>query len=912
MLRSRSFVPLLLVPFLAPGCRGPAASSDAEARSPATPDAHQILWQRDLDQALALAHAEDRALFIAVNMDGESASDRIVQEEYRDARFVADTRPFVCLVASVFRHNPRDYDEHGRRIPCPRLGECTCGEHIALEPILYERFLKDGERVAPRHAVVLVDGKKAWDLSLAFDLRDIDRELATTARAERERRGELGGDVPALDWEGLAARRDARGRAALEERLARVPDEATLVRALGAVASHGDAGAADALRLVVARLSELSPDAREHFLATVHALKLERAVAFELRDRLRELDPLPGGADPAEPELLPLLAELGGSEPSLRSMLLACRALVGYGDPARDALALVLAREELGVADARSGQLGGAFDLRAALGAARSVTRDAREPLPRAAPARDAMPETSELERTLAELEPALAEAHDDAELQAHFGKASLDLGRRRLEAQRRDVQGLFEDAETNLARALAARPGETEWWIERARAAYFRTRYAYEAEYGRRAFACASRLGGNLPDERELGRGSPLDPSANEPAIEALRWIGDGDARLLGERAGKDPAAELGGALEGLRALGCVAASPFANAQDWLSFASLAGALGLWREEFAIARAGVERFPAAPELRAYLNNALWNGGRFEQAPFVADELADAHAELADAWWFAGQAWLLAGEHARRLERPTRALGDYGRSRARFERCEALKPDYAATCETEIALGWLGQGLAAARAERRDDAAECLVSSAALHAPLVGVADGLGYDVLDLVDKICEWRASGASPVDALALAARLAELQPQEPFWPVALCDSMLREALRADGRNPVRAMRDTVDAAGKPIRMLLGLPDDEGDAYMRVTVALARRALPFATSDEDKKSIAQADTIWAERNLERERLDGVAEALKEAAPLCNVAPPAPGADLTALRAKAAELRVLLGEARPRWREGR
>src|SRR5688572_24309514 len=104
----------------APGS-APALAPAAEARgarppapSPDAPDARQILWQRDLEQALALARAEDRPLFLAINMDGESASDRIVVENYRDPEFVAATRPFMCLVASVFRHNPRDFDEEGR------------------------------------------------------------------------------------------------------------------------------------------------------------------------------------------------------------------------------------------------------------------------------------------------------------------------------------------------------------------------------------------------------------------------------------------------------------------------------------------------------------------------------------------------------------------------------------------------------------------------------------------------------------------------------------------------------------------------------------------------------------------------------------------------------------------------------
>ncbi len=85
------------------------------------PDERQILWQRNLDDALALSKAEHRPLLVALNMDGESACERIVRERYRDPKFVASTRPFVCVIGTVFRHNPRDYDDEGRRIPCPRL-----------------------------------------------------------------------------------------------------------------------------------------------------------------------------------------------------------------------------------------------------------------------------------------------------------------------------------------------------------------------------------------------------------------------------------------------------------------------------------------------------------------------------------------------------------------------------------------------------------------------------------------------------------------------------------------------------------------------------------------------------------------------------------------------------------------------
>jgi hypothetical protein len=896
MLRSISSVTRRCLPLLLAACRAhapappPALDSPIPAPVPPQPDrqklaprtdARQILWQRDLDSALALAAAEDRPLLIALNMDGESASDRIVREEYRDPTFVQDTRPFVCLVASVFRHTPVDHDPDGRRIPCPRLGEVTCGEHVALEPLLYERFLSDGERVAPRHTIVRADGTKPWDLSLCFDLREIDQALAETAAAERTRKGTEGiVERPGSSWEELAARRDARGRAGLEAALERTGDERGLTEALQAIAQHGDAGSAEALRLVTARLTGVSPALRATFLETVRALGLEAAVAEHLRDRLRRLDPLPGAADPLEPELLPLLDELAGSDPALRTMVRSASVLTGYASDG-----------------------GSALELRRLLAAGRAVSANPAGELPLTGRDRASLPAAEELEQALADLEARLGEAAADPDLEARFALLCLALGRQRVAAGQ-SPQGLFEDAEAGLGRALAERPDPVEWWIERARAAYFLARFGDQAAYARRAFEAATGTA--------LSRSADLDVFASEPAIEALRWVGDADARLVIERAGGDAAEESAGAAEGLRALGIVAASPFGRPQDWTTFASLAGALGLWREEFAIARAGLDRYPTSPDLRAYVNNALWNGGRFDLVPFLADALVDVHATSADAWWYAGQAWTLAGDQARRDERPDAALDAYSRSRERYARAEALNPDYGASCQYQVALTWLGTGLAHARADRREEAADALVALVATGAPTEGLTDGLGYDRLDLVDKIGEWRVTGPSPVDPLALAERLDAVAPETPVWLVALSDIQLREALRADGRNPEKAMRDTVDAGGLPIRMLLGLPNEEGDAYLLRSIGLARRALPRITSAEDRKSVAQAETIWAERNLERGRSEGVAEALAEASAQMGLPALPSGADRATLEARAAELRGLLGEARPRWRAGR
>lgn len=147
------------------------ASAPVQEAAP-RPDPRQILWQRSLDDALALCKSTGRPLLVAMNMDGESASERITKENYRDPEFVELTRGFVCVIGSVFRHNLRDFDEQGRAILCPRLGAVTCGEHIALEPLLFDKYL-GGERIAPRHALILSDGTKKFDEFLLYDLRDL-------------------------------------------------------------------------------------------------------------------------------------------------------------------------------------------------------------------------------------------------------------------------------------------------------------------------------------------------------------------------------------------------------------------------------------------------------------------------------------------------------------------------------------------------------------------------------------------------------------------------------------------------------------------------------------------------------------------------------------------------------------------
>jgi len=136
----------------------------------------QIQWQRTWDDAVRLSQQTKKPILVCVNMDGEIASEHYAGVRYRDPELGKLFEPYVCVIASVYRHNPRDYDDQGRRIPCPRLGCVTCGEHIAMEPIVYEKFL-DGKRISPRHIMVELDGSEVYDVFYTWDIDSVFQQI---------------------------------------------------------------------------------------------------------------------------------------------------------------------------------------------------------------------------------------------------------------------------------------------------------------------------------------------------------------------------------------------------------------------------------------------------------------------------------------------------------------------------------------------------------------------------------------------------------------------------------------------------------------------------------------------------------------------------------------------------------------
>ncbi len=205
-----------------------------------------VHWQRTWDDAVAVSKETGKPILICVNMDGEIASEHYAGIRYRDPSIVALYDPYVCVIASVYRHNPRDYDEQGRRIPCPRFGGVTCGEHIWIEPLLFEKYFEE-KRIAPRHIMVELDQQEVYDVYYAWDTQTI----FTALKHGIENRPPPP-DVTRLDrpLEQRVLSRESGDRAAIEEAyLAGTPEQRRQLLAI--VVAHPESSSTDLLRLSI-------------------------------------------------------------------------------------------------------------------------------------------------------------------------------------------------------------------------------------------------------------------------------------------------------------------------------------------------------------------------------------------------------------------------------------------------------------------------------------------------------------------------------------------------------------------------------------------------------------------------------------------------------------------------------------
>ena len=219
-----------------------------------------ITWQRTWEDAKAVARETGRAILICVNMDGEIASEHYAGVRYRQPEITVLYEPYVTVVASVYRHTPRDFDEKGRRILCPRFGSVTCGEHIAIEPILYEKYF-DEERVAPRHIMIELDGEETYDVYYTDDTASVfDAIKKGIDEREAQPSTVVRGDRSIVE---RVESRDIRDRKAVEKAYEE-GDAALRKSLLEAAAERGGETPLDLLRLAIFGLDvEMSGLARK-------------------------------------------------------------------------------------------------------------------------------------------------------------------------------------------------------------------------------------------------------------------------------------------------------------------------------------------------------------------------------------------------------------------------------------------------------------------------------------------------------------------------------------------------------------------------------------------------------------------------------------------------------------------------
>jgi hypothetical protein len=123
----------------------------------------------------------------------------------------------------------------------------TCGEHIAIEPVLFEQFF-EGTRVAPRHIMVELEGGEQYDIYYAFDTQSVFATvvegISTRAPVEPEINR---GDRSLLE---RVASREIHDRAEVEAAY-RAGDRVLRRRILESAASFREIPQTDLLRLAL-------------------------------------------------------------------------------------------------------------------------------------------------------------------------------------------------------------------------------------------------------------------------------------------------------------------------------------------------------------------------------------------------------------------------------------------------------------------------------------------------------------------------------------------------------------------------------------------------------------------------------------------------------------------------------------
>jgi tetratricopeptide (TPR) repeat protein len=628
----------------------------------------QITWQRTWEDALAVAEETGKAILVCVNMDGEIASEHYAGIRYRDPEIGKLYEPYVCVIASVYRHNPSDYDEAGNRVECPRFHGVTCGEHITMEPIVYDRFL-DGTRVAPRHIMVELDGSETYDVFYAWDTDSVFRAIREGIENRQRQPNPPRGDRSLLD---KVASRDAADRAEVE-------------------AAYVDGDASLKAALVQAALD--NPQAEQGGL---------------LRLALYDLD-----------ENLNKMARVGLSKTnSTGSIDLILEAMRGVM-PEAERQALVEALARLGQQDVRArtlanvhNGLGGATSAVDA-GTWNAALQGAEYPPP---------PGSEELEDSIESAENRIGVNPEDPQAQLQVALAALEFAVAPSTAERlarnpasadmylrayyQDAIDAARDAERLGASGwqLDAVFAITAWWLGEKDQAYQRAEAAVAA----------------LP---------PGDVSWNGMAV--LDIFADGRRRAIADAVTnkKDWPAQWMSDLHASYSV--LAQHPLGNVIQVMTHYDFLVALGADRQAGQALRTGMARFPENWDLHARFRDQVLRQRGVAGLEAAYERWLKQEDAPKTLRWFAGYASIQAAETWRKSNSPTAARASYDRALGHYESMMAADPNTATSSQPYVAIALAGRARLKMEAQDLEGALEDLLRSFEVSPLSANVLDGL-------------------------------------------------------------------------------------------------------------------------------------------------------------------------------------
>lgn len=671
-----------------------------------------IEFQRTWGDAVTVARETNKPILLCINMDGEPASEHYAGVHYRTPETAKLFEPYVCVIASVYRHTPRDHDEQGNRILCPRFGSVTCGEHIAIEPILYARFM-DGQRIAPRHIMVELDGREVYDVFYAWDNQSVfDSLIDGISSREQQPHTIVRGDRPI---EERVASRAIEDREAVEKAF-QTGNRELRKKLLEIAAQHPDATPVELLRLAVFGVDQELAQMARRALVQVQSSEAVDVIAEALRV------PLPNDEREA---LVAALERL--REKSPRAALLAN---VHRG--------LERTSTAVDVQQWSAAMAGGATYR------------------PADAESTDRKLETSE---AAVRTDPKDATAHLDlaeATLERAASPAPLSAapGSRRL--QRRFERAMLEDARQQALRAKEL--GATEWRVD----AILALTALYQGDRAQ-ANSLAISAAQAMPAQPERWLAVATLAQFAQARIDAI-W----DALRAKTDWPNEWMTDVSSAFSVLQK------HPLGTDEHATTHYDFLDALGAKRRAAAVLEAGLERFPTSwllhDRLRARILDEQGAAGlepAYEamlQKPSVAPGLG----------WFAAYASLVAAEFHRRDGKTALADPAYDRAIAAYDRVIEGHPDWKESCDHYAAIALAAKARLLIERNEPGPALELMLAAIERAPAAMGTLDGLNITpamtALLLEEKLQDsGRQEGLEKLRAALAKVDPAFLQPPE-----------------------------------------------------------------------------------------------------------------------------------------------